>query len=71
VEAIQDDLPDLHARVADGAFDALLDWLRTHVHRHGRKLEAPDLLARATGTSLSAEPWLRYAREKFGDLYDL
>jgi carboxypeptidase Taq len=71
VEAIQEDLPDLDARVADGEFDALLDWLRTHVHRHGRKLEAPALLERATGAELSAEPWLRYAEGKFGALYGL
>jgi len=41
------------------------------VHQHGRKLEAPDLLERATGTDLSADPWLRYAQNKFGALYDL
>ena len=71
VEAIQDDLPDLDEQVATGNFDALLDWLRTHVHRHGRKLEAPALLERATGTDLSAAPWLRYAEDKFGALYGL
>ena len=71
VEAIQEDVPDLENRVADGQFDALLNWLRTHIHQHGQKLEAPDLLKRATGRELSAEPWLRYANDKFGDLYDL
>ena len=71
VEAIQDDVPDLDDRLAHGQFGALLDWLRTHVHRHGQKLEAPDLLRRATGNELSAAPWLRYAQDKFGALYDL
>jgi len=28
-------------------------------------------LERATGAELSAAPWLRYAHEKFGALYDL
>jgi len=71
MEAIQDDLPSLSEQVADGRFDPLLDWLRTHVHRHGRTLTAPALLKRATGDTLSAAPWLRYAHEKFGALYDL
>jgi carboxypeptidase Taq len=71
METIRDEHPALQTLVTDGTFDDLLDWLRTHVHRHGRKLEAPDLLERATGDALSAEPWLRYATEKFGDLYDL
>jgi carboxypeptidase Taq len=69
--AIRDDLPDLDGRLADGDFDPLLDWLRTHVHRHGRKLTAPDLLEQVTGRELSADPWLRYAHDKFGPLYDL
>jgi carboxypeptidase Taq len=71
MEAIQDDLPSLSEQVANGRFDPLLDWLRTHVHRHGRILTAPDLLERATGAELSAAPWLRYAENKFGALYDL
>jgi carboxypeptidase Taq len=70
-EAIRDDLPDVDEQVANGQFDDILGWLRTHVHQHGQKLEAPALLRRATGQELSADPWLRYANNKFGALYDL
>ncbi|MFB6249353.1 MAG: carboxypeptidase M32 [Salinibacter sp.] len=70
-DTIREDLSDLDARLADGDFAPLRDWLRTHVHRHGRKLTAPQLLERVTGRALSAAPWLRYARNKFGALYDL
>ena len=71
METIRDDLPGLSKQIADGHFDPLRDWLRTHIHQHGRILTAPALLDRATSTGLSAEPWLRYARDKFGALYDL
>ena len=71
VRAMEEDIPTLRAHVADGHFGPLLDWLRQHVHRHGRKLEAPDLLKRATGEALTAGPWLRYAKNKFGALYGL
>ena len=71
METIEADIPDLDAHLAEGTFGPLLDWLRTHVHRHGRKLTAPQLLERVTGEALSAAPWLRYARDKFGALYDL
>ncbi len=71
VDAIRENVPDLNDRLADGRTDAILDWLRTRVHRYGRKLKAPDLLTRATGEPLSTEAWLQYVRNKFGELYDL
>lgn len=71
MEAMQEDLPNLHERMAQGEFTLLLAWLREHVHRYGRMLTAPRLLDRTTGAALSAAPWLRYARDKFGALYDL
>ena len=70
-EALREDGIALDARLAGGDTAPILDWLRSHVHRHGRKLEAPDLLRRATGDELSAAPWLRYAKTKFGALYEL
>lgn len=71
METIRQDLPDLDRHLEDGHSDALLDWLRTHIHQHGRKLKAPDLLTHATGEPLSTDAWLRYVRNKFGTLYDL
>ena len=68
---IRSDVPNLDAQIAAGSFDELLGWLRTHVHRHGRKLTAPELLDRITGTSIQAEPWLDYVRSKFGAVYDV
>jgi carboxypeptidase Taq len=70
-EAAREELGSLEAQIADGRFDPLLDWLRENVHRHGRKLKAPELLERVTGEGLQAEPWLDYVHSKFGALYDL
>ena len=63
------DLGDLDAQLSAGRFEALLGWLRTNVHQHGRKLRAADLLERVTGASLQAAHWLGYIREKYGALY--
>lgn len=68
-EKIQEDLPDLEQQVSSGRFEELLDWLRSHIHQHGRKFTGGELLERVTGAKLSAEPWLRYVREKYGKLY--
>jgi carboxypeptidase Taq len=71
MEKIRQEVPDLEAQIADGEFATLLGWLRENVHRHGRKFTPNELLERATGNRLSAEPWIAYVREKFGALYGL
>ncbi len=70
-EAMGRDLGDLEALVRAGDFAPILAWLVEHVHRHGSRYSPQDLLERATGAQLSAEPYLRYARAKYGALYRL
>ncbi len=68
---IYEDIPDLESGIEKGEFGALLGWLRENVHRHGSKFEPVELLTRITGSGLTAKPYLRYLREKFGDIYGL
>lgn len=63
------DLTNMEEHIAEGSFDELLAWLRKHVHRHGRTMEALDILEQATGAGLSAASWLAYVRRKYGQLY--
>ena len=71
MEKIRIALPDLDGQIERGEFNQLLGWLREHVHKHGRKLTPNELLERATGRPLTAEPWIDYVRHKFGTLYGL
>jgi carboxypeptidase Taq len=66
-EALAVDLPELDADVAAGRFGPLREWLREHIHRHGRKFPSRELLRRATGQELSVEPWLAYLERKLLD----
>ena len=70
-EAMARDLGDLDALVRVGRFAPILEWLVEHVHRHGSRFAPEELLERATGGPLSAEPYLRYVRAKYGALYRL
>jgi len=70
-EAARRARPQLVEDIRGGRFSALLGWLREHVHAHGRKFLPRDLLLRATGGPLTPEPYLRYLREKFGEIYGL
>ena len=69
--AARRDLPGLDAQFEAGDFAPLLGWLREHVHRHGRKFTPDELVERATGSPITAEPWIAYLGEKFTGLYGL
>jgi carboxypeptidase Taq len=70
-DKIVEDVPGLETKIGQMEFGDLLGWLRENVHRHGSKFEPVELLTTVTGSGLTAEPYLRYLREKFGDIYGL
>ena len=69
-QQIEHDLPDVVAHIANGDFAPLLEWLRTKIHRWGRRRTAQELLEDATGAGLHAAPFLHYIHAKYGALYD-
>jgi carboxypeptidase Taq len=71
-EKLQDDLPGLHDEFEQGEFGSLRDWLRERVHQHGRKFTPTELLERVVGSPrIEPEPYVRYLRNKLGDIYGL
>jgi carboxypeptidase Taq len=64
-EALRRDQPTLDEDIAAGRFSGLFDWLREHVHGLGASVGSQELISRATGRTLSANPWLRYAEYKY------
>jgi carboxypeptidase Taq len=70
-EAAARDLGDLHAMFRKGEFLPLRNWLRKHIHSHGRRYPAAELARRVTGMPLSHDALLRHLRGKFGPLYAL
>ncbi len=67
-ERAQSDLGDLDEQFERGEFTPLREWLRDHVHRHGRAFTPQDLLQRVTGSGMDAGPYLRYLERKLGEL---
>ncbi len=65
------EIPDLPQRIAENDHAPLREWLREKIHRHGQRHRAAELVERVTGKPLSTEPFLRYVREKFSDIYGL
>ena len=63
--------PTSSSSIEHGELAPLRDWLREHVHRHGRKLESAEMVERATGRPIEIGPYVRYLSEKYGEIYGL
>ena len=61
--------PGFDDRMRAGDFAPLLSWLRTELHRHGRKFEPQELVERITGSRIDPAPYLRYLHAKYADIY--
>ena len=70
-EAALESHTGLEAEMAKGNFEPLLTWLADNIHTHGRKFTIPELVERAVGKELTAEPYIRYLKTKYGQLYGL
>ena len=64
-------LAHVDLQVAAGEFGPLLTWLREHVHRHGRRKLATEIIRDATGREPDSEAFFRYLETKYAKLYDL
>jgi carboxypeptidase Taq len=63
--------PEIAGDIAKGEFATLRAWLTRNLYRHGRALAPEDVVAQATGTPMTAAPYLAYLRAKYGELYKL
>jgi len=63
--------PEISGEIEAGEFGTLHGWLRENIYQHGRKYTASELIKRVTGEPLSIEPYIRYLRSKYGELYEL
>ena len=61
----------IEADLAQGKTGELKKWLGENIHQHGKKFDPPELVTMATGRPLDHEPFVRYAKQKFGELYNL
>jgi carboxypeptidase Taq len=59
-ERLEADLGPRDEALAAGEVEAIRDWLGTHVHRWGRRLDTEPLVEQATGRGLEAAPFLRH-----------
>lgn len=68
-DRVRTEMPDVEEQFARGEFLPLREWLRDHLHRHGRKFTAQETIALVAGGPLDAGPFIRYITEKVEALY--
>jgi carboxypeptidase Taq len=62
---------EITGEMENGEFGTLHRWLTDNIYQHGSKFTTAELLERVVGEPLSIEPYIRYLREKYGELYSL
>ena len=67
----EDEIDDLDGKLRNGEVGPLHDWLTEKIHRHGCRYTTDDLIREATGEDYTADYFLEYAEEKYGELYEL
>lgn len=63
--------PEITSQIGQGQFGTLHTWLTENLYQHGRKYTPDELVQKITGAPLTTEPYIRYLRRKFGELYTL
>ena len=63
--------PEIPKEVEKGEFGTLHSWLKENIYQYGSKFTASELVERATGGPLSIDPYIRYLKKKYGELYNL
>jgi carboxypeptidase Taq len=67
--AVNQDTSVDHA-LREGQTAPLLAWLRTHIHRQGRRFRSEELCREATGEGLDIRYFLDYLLNKYVIIYD-
>ncbi len=63
--------PEIPEEISRGNLDHVHKWFNENICQPGSKFTAPELVERATGAELSIEPYIRYLKSKYGELYHL
>jgi carboxypeptidase Taq len=65
-QALERDVPDIHAAIRRGDFAPLFAWLRPHVHGKASLLSTRELLLEATGAPLGTAAFKAHLARRYG-----
>lgn len=62
---------DLSTHIQQGNFEQIIDWLKNHIHEHGRLFTADELIKNTCGEGLNAHVFLNYLKHKYLPIYEV
>lgn len=68
-EVMEKEMPMMYEQMSRGEFADILDWVRTHIHVHGRKYDPGELVQQVTGSKIDASAYMRYLTAKYSQIY--
>ncbi len=63
--------PNIPSEIAAGNFEPLHNWLNEHIYKYGRQYTAPEIIEKATGYPLEIDSYVKYLKDKYGEIYKL
>lgn len=71
LDALQDELGPVDDLLKDGKIGDITAWLNRKIHVYGSTRRPKEIIASVCGKDVTAEPLLRYFREKYSRYYDI
>ena len=66
-----EEIDNLEEKIASGELQPLRDWLKENIHQKGCLYKTEELVEDVTGEKPTADYFLDYIEEKFGDIYNI
>ncbi|WP_078553481.1 carboxypeptidase M32 [Bacillus alkalicellulosilyticus] len=67
--AMDKDIPNFAELLEEGNLEPVTNWLKTHVHQHGKLKEPVDILKDTTGEGINPSYLVTYLSKKYRELY--
>ena len=71
LDAIKKELGDVDALLKDGKISEITKWLNEKIHWYGSTRKPKEVIRAVCGREISAEPLIRYFKEKYTEIYGL
>ena len=63
--------PEIQGEIEARNFSGLHGWLKDNIYRYGRQYSAAKIIKTATGRDLEIEPYIKYLKTKYEEIYEI